>query len=110
MHCLTTEEIKKTIFEYQLFLAGRSGSFTNNLYKTISSSDLCNQYNLAKGFPAQVLVYNLYCNGPEAYIYSEYKIDCEPLGFGHNREEKMMELGVLVYGSVEKCKQAWCLD
>lgn len=110
MHCLSTKDIEETIFEYKLFLAGRAGGFTSSLYHTIQKADIMNEYRLALGYPAQVLVYNLYCNGPEANIYFEYKIDGEPLGFGHNREEKMMELGTMVYGSIEKCKQAWCID
>jgi hypothetical protein len=110
MHDLTTEEIKEVIEEYNYFLVGRSGSFTTSLYQTIHKADPINQYRLAKGYPAHVLVYNLYCNGPESSIFFEYKVDGEPLGFGHNREEKIMELGVMVYGSIEKCKQAWCMD
>lgn len=110
MHCLTTEEIKEVIEEYKYFLAGRSGSFTTSLYQAIHNADLINQHRLAKGYPAQVLVYNLYCNGHVASIFYDYKVDGEPLGFGHNREEKIMELGAMVYGSVEKCKQAWCID
>jgi hypothetical protein len=107
---VTTKEIEETIFEYKLFLAERSGSFTTYLYKAIHKADAINQYKMAKGFPAQVLVYNLYCTGANANIYYEYKIDGEPLCFRDDREEKILELGAMVYGSVEKTKQAWCLD
>lgn len=111
---VTTAQIKDAIEEYKRFLNGKSGSFTTFLYQAICKADPQNQAKLAKGFPAEVLVHKMFCDGPYANIYMWYKIDGEPLEGGIFPKEidsdKKFEIGALLFGSVEKTKQAWCLD
>jgi hypothetical protein len=114
MYEVTTEQIKKTIEEYKHFLNGKSGGFITSLYQTINKADMQNQAKLAKAYPAEVLVYKLFADGPYANIYMFYKIDGTPLEGGLFPKEidsdKKLEIGALLFGSVEKTKQAWCLD
>lgn len=108
------DEIKEQLMEYRLYLQGRSGGFTTNLYNAISKADPKNQAKLAKGYPAHVLVHKMFCDGPYANIYMWYKIDGEPLEGGIYPKDidsgKKFEIGALLFGSIEKCKHAWCLD
>lgn len=114
MYEVTTEQIKKTIEEYRHFLNGKSGSFTTYLYQAIGKADMQNQVKLAIAYPVEVLVHKMFADGPYANIYMFYKIDGEPLEGGLFPKEidsdKKFEIGAMLFGSVEKTKQAWCLD
>lgn len=93
IHRTTFKELEKQVEEYKHFLNGRGGSFKTNLYHTISSSDLCNQARLAKGFPAEVFIYNLYVNGFDATILQYYIIDEEFVTEGHKIKVAKMMFG-----------------
>jgi hypothetical protein len=48
--------------EFMFFMKGTSGSFMTNLFKTIISADIQNQFKLSLGFPNEVEVVRRYKN------------------------------------------------
>lgn len=48
--------------EFMFFMRGTSGSFMTNLFKTIMSADIQNQFKLSLGFPNEVEVVRRYKN------------------------------------------------
>ena len=46
--------------EFMFFMKGTSGSFKTNLFKTIMSADMENQFKLSLGFPNEVEVVRRY--------------------------------------------------
>lgn len=48
--------------EFMFFMKGTSGSFMTNLFKTIMSADIQNQFKLSLGFPNEVEVVRRYKN------------------------------------------------
>ena len=46
--------------EFVFFMRGTSGSFMTNLFKTIMSADMSNQFKLSMGFPNEVEVVRRY--------------------------------------------------
>jgi hypothetical protein len=48
--------------EFMFFMKGTSGSFITNLFKTIMSADIQNQFKLSLGFPNEVEVVRRYKN------------------------------------------------
>jgi hypothetical protein len=48
--------------EFMFFMKGTSGSFMTNLFKTIMSADIQNQFKLSLGFPNEVEVVRKYKN------------------------------------------------
>jgi hypothetical protein len=48
--------------EFVFFMKGTSGSFMTNLFKTIMSADIQNQFKLSLGFPNEVEVVRRYKN------------------------------------------------
>jgi hypothetical protein len=48
--------------EFMFFMKGTSGSFMVNLFKTIMSADIQNQFKLSLGFPNEVEVVRRYKN------------------------------------------------
>ena len=46
--------------EFVFFMRGTSGSFMTNLFKTIMSADMGNQFKLSMGFPNEVEVVRRY--------------------------------------------------
>jgi hypothetical protein len=54
--------MEQTELEFMFFMKGTSGSFTTNLFKTIMSADIQNQFKLSLGFPNEVEVVRRYQN------------------------------------------------
>ena len=48
--------------EFVFFMRGTSGSFMTNLFNTIMSADIQNQFKLSLGFPNEVEVVRRYKN------------------------------------------------
>jgi hypothetical protein len=48
--------------DFMFFMRGTSGSFMTNLFKTIMSADIQNQFKLSLGFPNEVEVVRRYKN------------------------------------------------
>jgi hypothetical protein len=48
--------------EFMFFMRGTSGSFMTNLFNTIMSADIQNQFKLSLGFPNEVEVVRRYKN------------------------------------------------
>jgi len=48
--------------EFMFFMKGTSGSFMTNLFKTIMSADIQNQFKLSLGFPNEIEVVRRYKN------------------------------------------------
>ena len=48
--------------EFMFFMKGTSGSFMTNLFNTIMSADIQNQFKLSLGFPNEVEVVRRYKN------------------------------------------------
>jgi hypothetical protein len=54
--------MEQTELEFMFFMKGTSGSFMTNLFKTIMSADIQNQFKLSLGFPNEVEVVHKYKN------------------------------------------------
>ena len=54
--------MEQTELEFMFFMKGTSGSFMTNLFKTIMSADIQNQFKLSLGFPNEVEVVRKYKN------------------------------------------------
>ena len=54
--------MEKVELEFMLFMKGTSGSFMTNLFTTIMSADIQNQFKLSLGFPNEVEVVRRYKN------------------------------------------------
>ncbi len=52
--------MEQTELEFMFFMKGTSGSFMTNLFKTIMSADMENQFKLSLGFPNEVEVVRRY--------------------------------------------------
>ena len=58
----TINKMEETELEFMFFMKGTSGSFMTNLFKTIMSADIQNQFKLSLGFPNEVEVVRRYKN------------------------------------------------
>lgn len=56
----TKNKMEQTELEFMFFMKGTSGSFMTNLFKTIMSADMENQFKLSLGFPNEVEVVRRY--------------------------------------------------
>ena len=54
--------MEKAELEFMFFMKGTSGSFMSNLFTTIMSADIQNQFKLSLGFPNEVEVVRRYKN------------------------------------------------
>jgi len=54
--------MEKAELEFVYFIKETSGSFMTNLFKTIMSADIQNQFKLSLGFPNEVEVVRRYKN------------------------------------------------
>jgi hypothetical protein len=54
--------MKQAELEFMFFMRGTSGSFMTNLFNTIMSADIQNQFKLSLGFPNEVEVVRRYKN------------------------------------------------
>ena len=58
----TMNKMEESELEFMFFMKGTSGSFMTNLFKTIMSADIQNQFKLSLGFPNEVEVVRRYKN------------------------------------------------
>ena len=54
--------MEKVELEFMFFMKGTSGSFMTNLFTTIMSADIQNQFKISLGFPNEVEVVRRYKN------------------------------------------------